>query len=221
MGSHGGSRAGGSGGGGRYSSADKSRQAATGGVVLKDELTEIEVDAHKRNSKSAYTYSKEVLKADVDEFGNVEFSYPKGNYSGDYGDRDQKVTYNIRAGLVDGNPINLDLSKAQAIEGKTYPARDAAKAAGMTYSNKYDAWLAKDHPLTRKTNYTDSELSSMSTSELRKVYDGSYAQYSKFRGKSIKQISSDLSNNKSKTFAKDQMIQTIKQANDYIKKNSR
>lgn len=119
---------------------------------------------------------------------------------------------------MDGNPINLDLSKAQAIEGKTYPARNAAKAAGLTYSDKYGAWLAKDHPLIRKTNFTDSEFASMNTNEIRKIYDGSYAQYSKIRGKSIKQIAADLNNNKTKTFSKDQMIKTIRQANDYLKK---
>lgn len=196
-------------GGGGYSSADKAMQVASGGVVLRDKYTEIEVEARKRNKRASTEYSKEVLSAKVDENGNVSLDYAKGSYSGNYGDEYQKVTYNIKSGLVDGKPVNMNLKKAQSITGKTYPAREAAKAAGMTWNGDANAYISKNHPLNTKTNYSAKELSSMSDKKLRNVYEAAYTKYAVKNHKSLGEISDTLKKNKNKSASRESMIKAI------------
>ena len=97
--------------------------------------------------------------------------YASGNYSGNYGDEVQTVTYSIQSGFVDGKPINMDLSKAKSISGRgTYSAREAAKEAGMTWNRDVDAWLSKDHLLNVNTKVSRDELNKMSDKEIDTIY---------------------------------------------------
>lgn len=163
----------GAGGGARSggSSADKAIREASGGVIMKDAQTTITATATKRNSKARTEYDKEVLSTTVDANGNVSLDYAKGSYSGNYGDEVQTVTYSIKSGFVNGEPVNMDLSKASSISGKaTYSVREAAKAAGMTWHPTANAYVKKDHLIFTKTNVSKSELEKMSSKEVDKIY---------------------------------------------------
>lgn len=161
---------GGSSGGGGLSQADANIRAESNGVILSDQTTNFSAEMTKRNKKATPTYSKEVLKATVDSEGNVTLDYAKGSYSGDYGDLKQTVDYSIKAGFVDGEPVNMDLSKASSISGKsTYSVREAAKQAGMTWNSKANAYLSKNHILNTNTKLTRSELEKMSDAQLNRV----------------------------------------------------
>lgn len=171
MGGRGGSS--GVGGGARSggSSADKAIREASGGVITKDTQTTITATATKRNSKARTEYDKEVLSTTVDANGNVSLDYAKGSYSGNYGDEVQTVTYSIKSGFINGEPVNMDLSKASSISGKaTYSVREAAKAAGMTWHPAANAYVKKDHLIFTKTNVSKSELEKMSSKEVDKIY---------------------------------------------------
>lgn len=151
-------------------SANANIRAESNGVILSAQTTNIEAEMTKRNKRAIPTYSKEVLKATVDSEGNVTLDYVKGSYSGDYGDLKQTVYYSIKAGFVDGEPVNMDLSKASSISGKsTYSVREAAKQAGMTWNGKANAYLRKNHILNTNTKLTRSELEKMSDTQLNRV----------------------------------------------------
>lgn len=151
--------------------ADKAIREASGGVIRKDAQTTITATATKRNSKARTEYDKEVLSTTVDANGNVSLDYAKGSYSGNYGDEVQTVTYSIKSGFVNGQPVNMDLSKASSISGKaTYSIREAAKAAGMTWHPTANAYVKKDHLIFTKTNVSKSELEKMSSKEVDKIY---------------------------------------------------
>lgn len=153
------------------SSADKAIREASGGVIMKDAETTITATATRRNSRSDVEYDKEVLSTTVDADGNVSLNYAKGSYSGNYGDKEQTVTYSIKSGFVDGKPVNMDLSKASSISGKgTYSIKEAAKKAGMTWHPTANAWVKKDHIIYTKTNYKKSELEKMSSKDVDKIY---------------------------------------------------
>lgn len=153
------------------SAADQAIRDATGGVVLSDTKTTVTATATKKNKKTSTQYDKDVLSTKVTGNGDIILDYAKGDYSGNYGDEVQTVTYSIQSGFVDGKPINMDLSKAKSISGRgTYSAREAAKEAGMTWNGGLNAWLSKDHLLNTKTKASREELNKMSDKEVETIY---------------------------------------------------
>lgn len=178
---------------GGVSAADKAIREATGGVIRKDEYTEIEAVATKRNKKARTTYDKSVLSAEVDENGNVTLKYAQGEYSGNYGDEVQNVTYRIKAGAVDGVPVNLDLSKASSISGSTYEVKDAAKAAGMKWNSDTSSWVKSNHIINTSTKFTDSELAAKSDSEINAIYKAGYYKFYAAKGYTLRQIDAKAS----------------------------
>lgn len=157
MGSHGGSRAGGSGGGTtvpKYTEADKTIQERTGGIVLR---ADFDLNSIPGEEKRAIF---------VDEYGIAHVERITGRQ------------WTTNAAYVDGEFVNIDKSKLNSLEGNTYPIRAAAKAIGMEWNANEDAWLSKDHPLNRKIDYTKSELSKMSDAQLNKVAEAAVWQSS-------------------------------------------
>ena len=140
------------------SAEDKAIREATNGVVQSAAKTTVEATVRKRNKSARPEFDKTVLAAKVDSEGNVIVDYAKGNYSGNYGDEYQTVTYNIQSGFVDGEPVNLDLSKAKTISGKTYDARQAAKAAGMTWNSTYGMYISKDVDPTKLKKMSEAQV---------------------------------------------------------------
>lgn len=150
------------------SAEDKAVREATNGVVQSAAKTTVEATVRKRK-RSSPEFDKTVLEAKVDSDGNIILDYAKGNYSGNYGDKYQTVTYHIQSGFVDGEPVNLDLSKAKTISGKTYDARLAAKAAGMTWNSTYSMYISKD------VDPTKLKLKKMSEAQmLKRMIFGSF-----------------------------------------------
>lgn len=158
MGSHGGSRAGGSGGGGttapKYTEADKAIQERTGGVVLRADFDFRSIPGEEKRAIF------------VDEYGIAHVERIMGRQ------------WTTNAAYVDGEFVNIDKSKLNSLTGNTYPIREVAKANGMEWNAKEDAWLSKDHPLNRKIDYTKDELSKMSDAQLNKVAEAAIWQSS-------------------------------------------
>lgn len=179
---------------------DKKIQEETNGVITNAEDRDITVTAIKRNSKAPTTYSQQVVKATVDEDGNVIFDYPRGFYSGNYGDREQKVTYTLKAGAIDGQPFNLDLSRAKSVTGKgTYELKEALKAAGLKWNETARAWVSPNHFINTKINYTKAELSGISGEQLDTVYRAAKMKYLiKNRGMSLKEAEAKATSGESK-----------------------
>lgn len=194
---------------------DKKIQEETNGVIISAEDRDITVTAIKRNSKAPTTYSQQVVKASVDKDGNVILDYPKGFYSGNYGDREQKVTYTLKAGAIDGQPFNLDLSKAHAVTGKgTYELKDALKAAGMIWNDTARAWVCPNHFINTKINYTIAELSDISGEQLDTVFRAAKMKYLiKNRGMSLKEAEEKTKSGKS-TLTDEQKREAILQVKD-------
>ena len=192
---------------GGISDADKAIREATGGVIQKDEYTIIDGTATKKNKRSPYHYDRQVYTADVDSNGNVKLDYAKAEYFGNYGDMTQNVQYKIKAGVVDGEIVNLDLSKATTIKGHTYDIKEQAKEAGMVWNPRSDSWVKKDHPLNTKTRYSDSELSAMSDSDLNKIYNAVFYNVGIYKGNTFNQLDSAVSRNEG--VARDKKISTI------------
>lgn len=155
------------------SAEDKAVREATGGVVQSAAKTTVEATVRKRNKSARPEFDKTVLEAKVDSDGNIILDYAKGDYSGNYGDEYQTVTYNIQSGFVDGEPVNLDLSKAKTISGKTYDARQAAKAAGMNWDSAYSMYISKDHLYNVDTTFSREKFEKMSDAEVDRIYHAS------------------------------------------------
>lgn len=196
---------------GGISEADKAIREATGGVVQKDEYTEIDAVATKKNKKASTTYDKTVLNADVDSNGNIKLDYAKGEYSGNYGDEVQNVKYKIKAGFVDDKPVNLDLTKASSVSGNTYGIKEAAKEAGMTWNSKTNSWVKKDHPINTKTRYSSSELAKMSDNEIDTIYKAVFYNVGAGKGFSLKEIDSKAKSLKKEP--REKQIATIEKYN--------
>lgn len=195
-------------------SEDKKIQEETNGVILSAKDRDITVTATKRNSKAPTTYSQQVVKATVDEDGNVVFDYPKGFYSGNYGDREQTVTYTLKAGAIDGQPFNLDLSRAKSVTGKgTYELKDTLKAAGMKWNDTARAWVSPNHFINTKTNYTKAELSGINGMQLDTVFRAARMKYLiKNRGMSLKEAEAKAKSGESK-LTEEQKREAILQVN--------
>ena len=90
-------------------------------------------------------YKDEVLEATTDGKGNITFDYARG---GSYEktaktNRTNYVTFNLKAGAVNGETFNIDWSKVQSVQGKTYSLRDAAKSAGLKWDGATKSWRRK------------------------------------------------------------------------------
>lgn len=198
------------------SSADKAIREASGGVIRKDAETTITATATRRNSKSDVEFDKEVLSTTVDADGNVSLNYAKGSYSGNYGDKEQTVTYSIKSGFVDGEPVNMDLSKASSISGKgTYSIKEVAKKAGMTWNPEAKAWVKKDHLILTKTNYKRAELEKMSTKDVDKIFRAKAMKYLLSNGYSISRAEALMKRQLKKT--KSEQIAVIDNINIKLK----
>ena len=124
-------------GGGKY------EKASPDGVFLSNEPRKIEtVYREARGLKSPSYFKDEVLEAVTDGYGNLTFDYPEAK---DWSktaktNRTNYVTYEIKAGAVNGKSFNIDWSKVNSIEGKTYNLRQEAKEAGLHWDGKSKKW---------------------------------------------------------------------------------
>lgn len=196
------------------SAADKAIREASGGVILSDSNTVVNATMTKKNSKASAVYDKTVMSAKVDKDGNVILDYASGVYDGKYGDPVQNVTYTIKAGVVDGAPVNMDLTKATSISGKnTYSVREAAKEAGMKWSPSLNAYVNNDHPIKVNTKVSSDDLKNMSDIEIDKIYSSAAYKTLASKGHSVSEINSRMTKFNAKSKTRAEKISTIEKFN--------
>lgn len=116
------------------------------GIIKKGEAKELYL-SRAMERKNA------VLVAGVDKSGGVylrpaddsfEYEGVKGKPTG---------TIRVQHGLVNGRPVNLDLTKAKEIRGNTYENQGAIRAAGFKWSKTKRVWYNDRLPEQEKKKY--------------------------------------------------------------------
>lgn len=115
------------------------------GVFSTSKLTEIKTIYRESRGFSSSYYKDEVLEATTDGKGNVTFDYAKG---GSYDktaktNRTNYVTFQLKAGAVNGETFNINWDKVKSISGKTYNLKNVAKAAGLKWDGDTKKWVRK------------------------------------------------------------------------------
>lgn len=84
-----------------------------------------------KSKKFSANASDEVLEAQTDEYGNLTFSKAKP-----VSRNGETVNYELKAGAINGELFNVDIKKAQSINGKTYSLKGVAKESGMKWNGE-------------------------------------------------------------------------------------
>lgn len=85
-------------------------------------------------------YKKQVLEAKTDGKGNVTFSYATPDTSNQSSRRTTDLTYNLKAGAVDGEVFGINWSNVKSVSGQTYGIKSAAKENGLKWDSKTKTW---------------------------------------------------------------------------------
>ena len=116
-----------------------------GGSAISGATREIETTYYSARGFSGGRYKDEVLEATSDRDGNVTFSYATPTFHGPSAktNRTQTVSYNIKAGAVNGEVFGINWSKVKSISGQTYNLRQAARDAGLTWDRERKMWARR------------------------------------------------------------------------------
>lgn len=130
MGGRGG-KSGGIGGGG---SAD--------GVITSGAARTIETTAIS-STWGGTRYKDTVLEATTDGKGNLTFDYatPVSRTKLAKTNKTTYVTYEVKAGAVNGQMFNVNLSKAKSVSGQTYDMRSDLKKLGFKWNGASKKWV--------------------------------------------------------------------------------
>ncbi len=147
------------------------------------------IDVRRRNKKSKTEYSREILEAVSDEYGNVFFRYPKGVWSGKEGDEYRTVTYRLEAGAVDGSLFGIQAEDILSAEGDVYPVRGALYDAGLVFCPSLSvkgAYVKPESVYNVPFGYSPAELDKMSEAQIDKIYRSAYIRLLTFAcGKTV------------------------------------
>lgn len=129
--------------GGRGSGSKKRRGGGSSdGVFEKNTKTKIETIFREGRYGSKSYYKDEVLEAETDGKGNVTFQYARGGKfeKTSITNRTNYVTFNLKAGAVNGETFNINWNNVKSISGQTYNLRQQAKENGMKWNGKEKRW---------------------------------------------------------------------------------
>ena len=131
--------------GGRGGKSGILSKGSADGTIISNETRTIEtVYREARGYQNSY-YKDEVLEATTDGKGNLTVSYAKADSFEKTAktNRTNYVTYNIKAGAVNGETFNIDWSKVNSISGQTYSLKREAKEAGLSWDSAEKKWKRK------------------------------------------------------------------------------
>ena len=131
--------------GGRGGSSGILPKGSADGTIISNETRTIETVYREARSYGGSYYKDEVLEATTDGKGNLTFTYAKADSFEKTAktNRTNYVTYNIKAGAVNGETFNIDWSKVNSISGQTYSLKGEAKEAGLSWDSAEKKWKRK------------------------------------------------------------------------------
>lgn len=128
-----------------YGNKKASKKTSRDGTIVSKSATKIETEyIEGRGWRNGY-YKDEVLSASTDGKGNLTFSYasPVEKTKTAKTNKTNYITYEEKAGAVNGKSFGINWDKVQSISGQTYSLRDEAKKHGLKFDGATKSWRRK------------------------------------------------------------------------------